>query len=64
MPDRHIDLFIRCCLQNNGTLSQRKRADLFAMLTDDEILKMEKAIRSDWQGRAVVVRSENLPRSD
>jgi len=25
MPDRLIDLFIRLCLQNNGSLSARKR---------------------------------------
>jgi len=49
MPDRQIDLFIRCCLQNHGKLSQRKRADLFAMLRDDEVLQMEQAIQKSYQ---------------
>ena len=46
IPDRRIDLFIRCCLQNNGRLSRRRRADHFASLSDDEIARMEEAVRS------------------
>jgi len=49
MPDRQIDLFIRCCLQNHGKLAQRKRADWFAMLGDDEVLRMEQAIQRAYQ---------------
>ena len=45
MPDRLIDLFIRCCFQNRGKLSQRKREDLFKMLSDQEVAGMEVAIR-------------------
>ena len=45
MPDRMIDLFIRCCFQNHGKLSQRKREDLFKMLSDQEVAGMEVAIR-------------------
>ena len=45
MPDRQIDLFIRFCLQNNGRLSARKRASLFNSLSEDEIARMEQAIR-------------------
>jgi len=44
MPDREIDLFIKCVKQNNGTLSARKRESLFSMLTDAEILAMQKII--------------------
>lgn len=44
MPDQKIDLFIRCVRQNNGKLSSRKKESFFSMLTDDEILKMEKII--------------------
>jgi hypothetical protein len=49
MPDRLIDLFIRFCLQNNGKLSARKRAEFFKMLSDDEVNRMENAVRSAYQ---------------
>ena len=45
MPDRLIDLFIQFCLQNNGNLSARKRSAYFDFLTDDELLKMELAVK-------------------
>ena len=48
MPDRLIDLFIRCCLQNHGRLSRRKREDLFSMLKDHELATMEEAVRSHY----------------
>jgi Fic family protein len=48
MPDRQIDLFIRFCLQNNGRLSERKRASHFDALSEDEIVRMEKAIQSAY----------------
>lgn len=44
MPDRKIDLFIRCCLQNNGRLSGKKRISHFDFLTDEEIARMEQAV--------------------
>jgi hypothetical protein len=45
MPDRKIDIFLRFCLQNNGRLSARKRSDHFHFLSDDEIARMEQAVR-------------------
>jgi len=45
MPDRQIDLFIRVCLQNAGSLSARKRASLFDFLSDDEIARMEQVVQ-------------------
>lgn len=48
MPDRKIDLFIQACLQNNGRLSARKRASHFDFLSDDEVARMESAIRSAY----------------
>jgi len=48
MPDRKIDLFIQACLQNNGRLSARKRASHFEFLSDDEVTRMEKSIRSAY----------------
>lgn len=48
MPDRHIDLFIRFCLQNNGRLSKRKRASHFDTLSDQEIARMEQAVQSAY----------------
>jgi len=47
MPDRLIDRFIRCCLRNNGRLSARKRA-LFSVLSDDEIARLEEAVRTGY----------------
>jgi hypothetical protein len=48
MPDRQIDLFIRFCLQNNGRLSARKRNRHFTFLSDDELGRMERAVRSGY----------------
>jgi hypothetical protein len=48
MPDRQIDLFIRYCLQNNGRLSQRKRASHFDTLSDEEIARMEQSVQSTY----------------
>lgn len=45
MPDRLIDLFIQFCLQNNGSLSARKRAAHFDFLKDEELSLMEKAVK-------------------
>ncbi|MGH0052458.1 MAG: Fic family protein [Sphaerochaetaceae bacterium] len=49
MPDHLIDLFIHLCLQNNGTLSQKKRAAYFAFLSEEEISNMEKVIREEFK---------------
>lgn len=48
MPDRKIDLFIQACLQNNGRLSARKRTSHFEFLSDEEVTRMEEAIRSAY----------------
>ena len=50
MPDQQIDLFIRVCLQNNSRLSARKRASSFDFLSDDEVARMEQAVRSAYGG--------------
>ena len=44
MPDRLIDQFIQLCLQNNGSLSARKRSAQFYFLTDAELSDMEQAV--------------------
>ena len=49
MPDRLIDLFIRLCLQNNGSLSARKKRSHFNFLTDDELFSMERAIKEKYK---------------
>ena len=49
IPDRHIDLFIRFCLQNNGQLSARKRTTHFSDLTAEEIALMERAVQSAYK---------------
>jgi hypothetical protein len=48
MPDRMIDLFIRLCLQNKGVLSAAKRRSLFEKLSDDEVTRMEAAVRKGY----------------
>jgi len=48
MPDRQIDLFIRFSLQNLGRLSATKRASHFDFLTDDEVARMEQAVRDAY----------------
>jgi Fic family protein len=48
MPDRLIDLFIRLCLQNNGSLSAGKRSAHFDFLTDDEVTLMQQAVRNGY----------------
>jgi Fic family protein len=53
MPDRRIDLFIRFCLQNNGRLSARKRANHFDFLSDEEILLLEQAVQSAYGSEAL-----------
>ena len=48
MPDRLIDLFIQLCLQNNGSLSERKRSSHFKFLTDKELAEMERVIKNGY----------------
>ncbi len=48
MPDRLIDLFIQLCLQNNGSLSVRKRSAHFDFLTDGELTAMQQAVRNGY----------------
>ncbi len=47
MPDQQLDLFIRVTTQNNGTLSQGKRATHFKMLTDEEIKMLEAVVQKN-----------------
>ena len=48
MPDRLIDLFIQMCLQNNGSLSARKRSSHFDFLTNKELTAMEQAVKDGY----------------
>lgn len=48
IPDRLIDLFIKLCLQNNGSLSARKRSAHFDFLTDEEQVDMEQAVKNGY----------------
>src|SRR5829696_474991 len=45
MPDRRASLLVRLILQNNGRLSQTKRAT-FSELKDEEISAIEEAVAS------------------
>ena len=48
MPDRKIDFFIQSCLQNTGRLSVQKRTNHFDFLSDEEVTRMEEAIRTAY----------------
>jgi hypothetical protein len=52
MPDRKIDLFIRFCLQNDGQLSERRRAGHFDFLSDDEVARMEQAVQMTYGSKS------------
>ena len=48
LPARKLDLFIRLCQQNGGTLSAAKRQSHFPLLRDDEIARLEEAVRKGF----------------
>ncbi|MBU1196790.1 MAG: Fic family protein [Proteobacteria bacterium] len=48
IPDRLINLFIQLCLQNNGSLSAKKRSAHFDFLTDEELSAMEQTVRDGY----------------
>ncbi len=48
MPDRLINLFIQLCLQNNGSLSAKKRSEYFGFLTDEELAAMEQTVKDHY----------------
>ena len=45
MPDRLADLLFRFLRQNDGRLSRRGRENEFAVLTDEEVERVEAAYR-------------------
>ena len=47
--DRDLDLFIRLCLQNNGSLSQAKRDSTFMTLRDDEVERLERCVADGYR---------------
>jgi Fic family protein len=59
MPDARASLLVRLILQNHGTLSGKKRRQ-FAELSDEEVTKIEEAIRAT----NVAEVDENLAKSD
>lgn len=44
MPDRLLVRFVQVVHSNGGTLSRRKRARHFDMLTDDEVAQLEAIV--------------------
>ena len=48
LPSRKLDLFIQLCRQNGGRLSAAKRKSQFAMLRDEEIDRLEEAVREGF----------------
>jgi hypothetical protein len=53
LPNRHADLFVRLCLQNNGTLSKAKRQlPEYTKLTNKEITGLEAAVAEAFAVKA------------
>ena len=50
MPERTSDLLFRFLHQNGGTLSRRGRESEFALLTDDEVARIETVYREAFAG--------------
>ena len=48
MPDKRERLFIQCVVQNKGKLSKGKRGQ-FAEIPDDELARMEAAVRDAFE---------------
>ena len=45
LPNRHADLFVKLCLQNNNKLSKAKRGlEEFQELTEEEIQGLEEVV--------------------
>jgi hypothetical protein len=51
MPDRRASLFVRLCMQNQGRLANRRRDD-FSALDDEEIARLEEAVRGAIRSEA------------
>lgn len=50
LPNRHADLFIRFCRQNNGKLGKGRRTlPEYQFLTDQEIAGLEEAVREAFE---------------
>jgi hypothetical protein len=47
--NRDLDLFIRLCLQNNGSLSKAKRDSTFMALRDDEVDRLERCVADGYR---------------
>ena len=45
MPDKLIDLFIKCLIQNDGELASSKRKRYFDELTEEEITALSEVVR-------------------
>ncbi|MGA9525146.1 MAG: Fic family protein [Myxococcaceae bacterium] len=63
LPDRLANLFVRLCRQNGGRLSQRKRAEHFPMLTDDEVAALEEIVHGQLMAQPPAAKSEPAPSS-
>ncbi|MBT5704894.1 MAG: Fic family protein [Verrucomicrobia bacterium] len=52
LPNRHADLFVRLCLQNDGKLSKAKRGlREFQPLSDEEISGLEDAVNGAYSSK-------------
>ncbi|MGV3526446.1 MAG: hypothetical protein ACO1RX_19665 [Candidatus Sericytochromatia bacterium] len=49
LPDRRLDLMIKCCQQNQGKLSVAKREKFFSELRDDEVTAIEQAFEANFK---------------
>ncbi|MBB71870.1 MAG: cell filamentation protein Fic [Legionellales bacterium] len=49
MPDKIIDLYIRCILQNNGKLGDKKRKKHFEFLTKEEVSELTDIVVNNFE---------------
>ena len=49
LPDRQLDLLIKCCQQNQGKLSVDKRQKHFSELKDDEVVAIEQVFQTNFK---------------
>lgn len=54
LPDRTVDLLIKCIMQNDGQLSDAKHEKLFPMLDDQQVRQLEQAVSKAMDIKPIV----------
>lgn len=54
MPDRLLTAFVQICVQGGGRISKSKRKSRFGMLSDRELVRLEKCVADAFEIKPVV----------